>query len=63
MIAGDAVVAGASDGRVYILNLADGSLRWSYEIGARITGCPAVTGGMIVIGADDGRLYAFGERT
>jgi len=54
-------VVGSSDGRIYILDLNDGSKKWSYEIGAAITGSPAVTAGKIIIGADDGTVYAFGE--
>jgi outer membrane protein assembly factor BamB len=60
VIAGDKVVAGSFDGRLYIVNLSDGKLVWSYEIGSAIVGCPAVSDGKIIIGAEDGRVYAFG---
>jgi outer membrane protein assembly factor BamB len=46
---------------MYILDISDGSEKWSYEIGASIVGCPAVTAGKIFIGAEDGFVYAFGE--
>jgi outer membrane protein assembly factor BamB len=57
------VIAGSSDGRLYIVDLKNGKQTWSYEIGAAIISCPAVAGGLIVIGAEDGRIYAFGEGT
>ena len=58
---GEKVVAASMDGRIYIVNLEDGQAIWSYEIGASMTSCPAVVGGMIFIGAEDGRIYAFGD--
>ena len=61
MIVDNKVIFGSADGRLYILNLSNGSEIWSYEIGAAILGCPAVTAGMIIVGADDGRVYAFGD--
>jgi outer membrane protein assembly factor BamB len=54
-------VVGSDDGRLYILDLKDGELIWSYEIGAAISGSPAVAQGKICIGADDGHVYLFGE--
>jgi outer membrane protein assembly factor BamB len=41
------------------VNLEDGKLLWSYEIGAAIKTAPAVLRGMILLGADDGCVYAF----
>jgi outer membrane protein assembly factor BamB len=61
VIAGDRVVFGSMDGRLYIVNLDDGELITSYEIGAPIIGSPAVAGGLVVVGSDDGRVYVFGE--
>jgi outer membrane protein assembly factor BamB len=63
VIAGEKVVVGSLDGRLYIVDLNDGKELWSYEIGAPLFSSPAVDGGIIVIGSDDGRIYAFGEKT
>ena len=62
MIAGDRVVFGSEDGRVYVLDLATGKRVWSYEIGEAIMSSPAVTGGWLVIAATDGYVYAFAAR-
>jgi outer membrane protein assembly factor BamB len=43
-----------------MLDLKDGKLIWSYEIGSGIIGSPAVAGGFVIIGAEDGTVYAFG---
>jgi outer membrane protein assembly factor BamB len=61
VIAGDDVVAASADGRLYVLRLNDGGVRWQYEIGAPIISSPAVVDGRIAVGADDGRIYLFGE--
>ena len=60
--AGAEVVFGASDGRVYVLDLASGEERWSYEIGKAIVSSPAVVDGRILVTGTDGVLYAFGAR-
>ena len=56
----DAAV-GCDDGRLYVLDAADGREVWSCEIGAALTGSPAVVDGWIIIGAEDGWIYAFGS--
>jgi outer membrane protein assembly factor BamB len=59
-IAGNRVVVGGGDGKVYVLDLASGKLVWEFEAGAGFTASPAVAAGRIVIGDADGRLYAIG---
>lgn len=49
------VVAGASDGRIYALDRADGSLRWKRELG-REAGSPVIAGDKVLVTAD-GRLF------
>ena len=56
------IVVGSLDGRLYCVEVADGKERWNYEIGAKISGSPAVAGGVIVIGAEDGNVYCFGSK-
>ena len=60
MIAGDKVVFGSGDGRLYVLGLEDGAELWTYDVGKSILSSPAVVGGRIYVGANDKRLYAFG---
>jgi outer membrane protein assembly factor BamB len=61
VVVGDQVLFGSTDGRLYMVALADGSLTWSYEIGSALIGSPAVAAGKVIIGAEDGGVYAFAE--
>jgi outer membrane protein assembly factor BamB len=61
VVAGDRVIVGSDDGRLYIVSLADGKERWNYELGQPIQSSPAVVDGHIVIGCDDGSVYCFGS--
>jgi outer membrane protein assembly factor BamB len=56
------VVVGSSDGRLYLLRLADGKELASFEVGRPVTSSPAVAGGWVVVGGDDGAVYAFGPK-
>ena len=51
------MVVGSDDGRLYIINLADGAKVWSYDIGQAISGSAVVAGGMIIVGSEDGVVY------
>jgi outer membrane protein assembly factor BamB len=48
------------DGKLYLLNLANGQELWSYSIGSPIISSPIVSDGMVFVGANDGNVYAFG---
>ncbi|MFB6126114.1 MAG: PQQ-binding-like beta-propeller repeat protein [Halolamina sp.] len=63
-VAGDEVVVGADDGRVYGLGVAGGGERWVVETGARVWARPAVTADGAYVGSTDGNCYAVadGER-
>lgn len=63
VISGDAVYFGATDGRLYALDLASGAIRWQVRIGAPIRGAVAVSGNALYVAADDGVLYAFVSST
>lgn len=53
------VYVGSSDGRLYALNPANGSVRWQFNVRAFVTSSPAIgADGTIYFGAGDGRLYA-----
>ena len=61
VVAGDRVIVGSDDGRLYIVSLTDGTERWNYELGQPVQSSPAVVDGHIVIGCDDGSVYCFGS--
>ncbi len=63
VVVGETVYVGGDDGSVYALNTADGSTRWSFEIGRNaadegVRSTPAVAGGTVYVGGPDARLYA-----
>jgi outer membrane protein assembly factor BamB len=60
VIVGDAVVIGTSDGKLAVLALADGSERWSVDLGAELAGSVAVAAGHVYVADLDGRVRAFG---
>ena len=60
-IAGDRVVVGSGDGKVYVLDLTTGKKVWEFDAGAAFTASPAIAGGRIVIGDTDGRVYGIGQ--
>jgi len=60
VVAGDCVIFGSDDGRLYVVSLADGRERWNYELGQPVQSSPAVVDGHLVIGCDDGFVYCFG---
>ena len=59
-IAGNRVVVGSSDGKVYVLDVTTGAKVWEFESGGGFTASPAVAAGKIVIGDVDGRVYLIG---
>jgi outer membrane protein assembly factor BamB len=60
VVAGDKVVFGSDDGRLYLVRLLDGREIWSYDTGQPVASSPAVAGKKIVIGCNDGNVYCFG---
>ncbi len=58
-IAGDKVITGCDDGRLYVIGLADGKKTFEYETGGSITATPVVVAGKLLVGSNDGNLYAF----
>lgn len=57
-VAGDLVIFGARDGRVYAVEAATGRGRWTYDAGARVYSSPAVANGTVYVGAQDGHVHA-----
>jgi outer membrane protein assembly factor BamB len=60
-IAGNTVVVGSGDGKLYLLDATSGRKIWEFDAGAGFTASPAVAGGRVVIGDMDGRIYGFGR--
>lgn len=62
-VAGGVVFVGSSDGHVYALDAALGTLRWKQRTGDVVHASPAVADGRVVVGSWDGGLYAFDAGT
>jgi hypothetical protein len=60
VVAGDKVVVGSDDGRLYLVSLKDGGELWHYEIGQPVGSSPAVLDGKVIVGSEDGQVYCFG---
>ncbi len=59
ILAGDAVVFGSNDGKLYALDYQTGRLLWSFDLGAPVLGTPLVTGNVLVVTTYQGVAYAF----
>jgi len=63
-IAGNTVYVGCDDGRLYALNLSDGSVRWKYRTDeAPVQSSPLYLKGTVYFGDDDGIFHAVDART
>lgn len=57
-IVGDAVYVGSTDGSLYAVARADGTLRWKFDTRGPIASSPAVAGGLVIVSSVDGGIYA-----
>ena len=57
-VANDKVYAGDWDGYLYVFNLANGSLKWSYKAAETIEGSPTVVNNMVYFGSADNSFRA-----
>jgi outer membrane protein assembly factor BamB len=57
------VYAGSLDGELYVLSLADGTLRWKHHTELGFNAPPAVAGGRVFAGDADGRFYCLEAAT
>ncbi|HET7572810.1 MAG TPA: PQQ-binding-like beta-propeller repeat protein [Gaiellaceae bacterium] len=62
-VVGSSLVYHTMDGRVVLLDRANGRVRWVWRAGAPIEPSPVVRGGVDYFGASNGRLYALDLRT
>ncbi len=58
VIVGHTVYFGASDGYLYALGTADGTLKWKYWFGMPIASTPAISGNTLILATWDGTIYA-----
>jgi len=57
--AGDSVHIACENGKLYTLDIDDGSLLWSYDTNTPLISAPTVgPGGSVYVGGKDGKLYA-----
>jgi len=56
------VIVGSLDGKLYVLNLKDGTEVQRFDLGRGVSASPAVGNGCVVIGNDDGVLYCLGSK-
>jgi len=51
------------DGKLYVLNAGDGTLRWSYDVNTPLASAAAVgTDGTVYVGDENGKLYAIDKK-
>ncbi|HZR95968.1 MAG TPA: PQQ-binding-like beta-propeller repeat protein [Gaiellaceae bacterium] len=62
-VVGDELVYHTMDGHVYVLDRADGRLRWRYDVGSPVESSPIVRDGIDYFGAWNGVVYALDLRT
>ncbi len=51
------VYVGSPNNKVYALNAADGSIKWSYTTNNKVLSSPVVYGGMCIVGSQDNNVY------
>src|ERR1043166_331490 len=57
------IFGGASDGKIYAFDSANGEPRWTYAYDAPFNSRPVVAGSRVYIGSEDGNLLALDENT
>jgi len=57
-VIGDTVLVIDHGGEIHALDVSDGSLRWSYDVGGRSSATPAVAGDRLYVGDGNGWLHA-----
>ena len=62
VVAGDLVIVGSGDGRVYAVDRATGDVRWRVEAGGAVNGSAAVQGGIAYVATLRGTLLALDLR-
>ncbi len=55
--AGELVLIGSSDGRLFALNAADGKTRWQARLNGEVLAAPAISAKVIAVRTGDGKLH------
>jgi outer membrane protein assembly factor BamB len=55
-------VAATAAGKMYLIDVKSGEVKWEQEMGGSFTASPAVVDGRIILGNGDGTLYCFGSK-
>ena len=55
--AGDLVLIGSSDGRLFALNAADGKTRWQTRLNGEVLAAPAISEKLVAVRTGDGKLH------
>ena len=63
VVYGDIVLFGATDGNVYAVDAARGTVRWKRDLGGAIRSTPAVAADTVYVGSMDGTLHALALAT
>ena len=63
IVVGNRLYVGAMDGKVYCIDVSDGSVKWRYQTDGPIGGSPAYSDGVIFIASIDTYLYALDAAT
>ena len=61
-VAGDLVVVGTLEGKVYGLAASDGAERWNAQLSSEVISPPAIGGGLVAARTNDGRVFGLDER-
>jgi outer membrane protein assembly factor BamB len=62
VIAGDFAIVATTAGKLYLINIATGEVKYENDFGGGFTASPAVVGGKIILGNTDGTLYCLGSK-
>jgi outer membrane protein assembly factor BamB len=62
VIAGERIVVATAAGKLYLLDVKSGEVKWEQEMGGSFTASPAVVDGRIILGNGDGTLYCLGAK-
>ena len=62
-LAGDTLLVGADDGRLYALDARTGAVRWQFRAGGAIRAAATVSGADVFVPSDDGFLYRLDAET
>jgi len=54
----NSVVFGADDGKLYSVNVASGTLMWTFAAGSPVQSSPTLNGQMLVFGSHDGTVFS-----